>query len=37
LTLTGTNLLDETYLPSADELSVPGQGRSWGLMVGWNW
>lgn len=37
LTVTGTNLLDETYLPSADELSVPAPGRSWGLMAGWNW
>jgi outer membrane receptor protein involved in Fe transport len=30
-----TNLLDKTYLPSADELAVPGPGRSVGLSVAW--
>lgn len=29
------NLLDESYLPSADELAVPGPGRSLGVSVGW--
>ncbi len=29
------NLLDETYLPSADELAVPGPGRSVGISVAW--
>ncbi len=33
--LFGTNLLDETYLPSADELAVPALGRSVGLSVRW--
>lgn len=36
LTVNGTNLLDETYLPSADELSVSAPGRSVGLVVGWH-
>ena len=31
----GSNLLDETYLPSADELAVPGPGRSLGLSLRW--
>lgn len=35
LRLYGTNLLDETYLPTADDLAVPAQGRSVGLAVGW--
>jgi outer membrane receptor protein involved in Fe transport len=33
--LFGTNLLDETYLPSADELTVAAPGRSLGLGVRW--
>jgi len=33
--LFGNNLLDETYLPSADELAVPAAGRSVGLGVRW--
>lgn len=37
LTLTAGNLLDETYLPSADDLSVPAPGRSLGVVVGWRW
>ncbi len=35
LRLYGTNLLDETYQPSADELAVPAPGRSIGVGVGW--
>jgi iron complex outermembrane receptor protein len=35
LRLYGTNLLDETYLPAADDLAVPAQGRSVGVAVGW--
>jgi iron complex outermembrane receptor protein len=35
LRLFGSNLLDETYLPSADELAVPAAGRSVGLGVSW--
>jgi iron complex outermembrane receptor protein len=35
LSLTGDNLLDETYLPSADEQSVPAPERSIGLGVTW--
>jgi len=30
-----TNLLDATYLPSADELAVPAPGRSVGVAVAW--
>jgi iron complex outermembrane receptor protein len=33
--LYGTNLIDETYLPSADELAVPAPGRSVGLSLRW--
>ncbi len=36
LSLTGDNLLDETYLPSADELSVPAPERSFSLALHWN-
>ena len=35
LTLRGTNLTDELYFPSADELAVPAQRRSFGLSVAW--
>lgn len=35
LSVTGDNLLDETYLPSADEESVPALQRSIGLGVTW--
>lgn len=35
LRLYGTNLLDETYLPTADDLAVPAQGRSVGVAVSW--
>lgn len=35
LSVTGDNLLDETYLPSADEQSVPAPERSIGLAVTW--
>ena len=31
----GDNLLDETYLPTADDLAVPAAGRSLGLGVRW--
>lgn len=34
--LFGANLLDETYLPSADELAVPAPGRSLGLALAWS-
>lgn len=34
--LFGDNLLDETYLPSADDLAVPAQGRSLGLALAWS-
>ncbi len=34
--LYGTNLLDETYQPSADELAVPAPGRSIGVGVSWS-
>lgn len=36
LRLFGDNLLDETYLPSADQLSVPAAGRSVGVAVAWS-
>lgn len=36
LTLSGKNLLDETYLPSADDLAVPAPGRSVGMSLGWS-
>ncbi|HUF77730.1 MAG TPA: TonB-dependent receptor [Thermoanaerobaculia bacterium] len=36
LSLSGDNLLDETYLPSADEQSVPAQERSLGLGIVWS-
>jgi iron complex outermembrane receptor protein len=35
LVVFGDNLLDETYLPSADELAVPAAGRSIGLGLRW--
>jgi iron complex outermembrane receptor protein len=35
LRLYATNLLNEVYLPSADELAVPGPGRSVGLSIAW--
>jgi len=35
LSLSGDNLLDETYLPSADEQSVPAPERSVGVGVVW--
>ena len=35
LKIYATNLLNKTYLPSADELAVPGPGRSVGLSVAW--
>jgi outer membrane receptor protein involved in Fe transport len=35
LTLRGTNLTDETYFPSADELAVPAPGRGFGLALAW--
>jgi iron complex outermembrane receptor protein len=31
----GNNLLDETYLPTADELAVPAAGRSVGIGLRW--
>ncbi len=33
--LFGDNLLDETYLPAADDLAVPAAGRSVGVGVRW--
>lgn len=36
LSLSGDNLLDETYLPSADEQSVPAPERSLGLALHWS-
>jgi iron complex outermembrane receptor protein len=35
LRISGDNLLDETYFPSADDLGVPAAGSSFGLSVGW--
>lgn len=35
LTLRGRNLLDETYLNSADDVAVPSPGRSVGLAFSW--
>ncbi|MCU0305985.1 MAG: TonB-dependent receptor [Thermoanaerobaculales bacterium] len=35
LVVFGDNLLDETYLPTADELAVPAAGRSIGLGLRW--
>jgi len=35
LRLTGSNLLDETYLPSADDRAVPAPGRSLGVGLRW--
>jgi len=35
LVLFGDNLLDETYLPTADDLAVPAAGRSIGLGIRW--
>lgn len=35
LSLTGSNLLDETYFPSADDQSVPATERSIGVGVTW--
>jgi len=36
LTLRGTNLTDELYFPTADDLAVPAAGRSVGLSLGWS-
>lgn len=36
LSLSGENLLDETYLPSADDQSVPATARAIGLGVSWS-
>jgi iron complex outermembrane receptor protein len=36
ITLSASNLLDEEYLPSADELSVPAAGRSVSLGLSWS-
>jgi iron complex outermembrane receptor protein len=35
VTLFASNLLDETYLPTADELAVPAAGRSVGVGISW--
>ncbi|HEX2253030.1 MAG TPA: TonB-dependent receptor [Thermoanaerobaculia bacterium] len=35
LTLRGTNLADDLYWPSADDLALPGPGRGVGLGVRW--
>jgi len=35
LVLFGSNLLDETYLPTADDLAVPAIGRSVGIGLRW--
>lgn len=35
LTVRGTNLTDELYLPSADDKAVPAPGRSVGLSLRW--
>ena len=35
LQLFGSNLLDETYLPTADDLAVPAPGRSIGVGLRW--
>ena len=35
LSLTGSNLLDETYLPSADDRAVPAPERSLGVGLRW--
>lgn len=35
LSLRGTNLTDETYLPTADDLAVPAPGRGIGFSVAW--
>jgi iron complex outermembrane receptor protein len=35
VTLFGNNLLDETYLPTADELAAPAAGRSVGVGISW--
>ena len=35
LTLRGSNLTDETWFPSADELAVPAPGRGFGLSLAW--
>jgi outer membrane receptor protein involved in Fe transport len=35
LVVSGDNLLDETYLPSADDRSVPAPERSFGVSVRW--
>lgn len=32
----GSNLFDETYLPTADDLAVPAIGRSLGIGLSWN-
>ena len=36
LVVFGSNLLDETYLPSADDLALPATGRSIGLGIRWS-
>lgn len=36
LVLFGNNLLDDTYLPTADELAVPAPGRSVGVGLRWD-
>ena len=35
VSLRGTNLTDETYLPTADDLAVPAPGRGVGLSLAW--
>lgn len=35
LILRGTNLADDTYLPTADDLAVPAPGRGVGLSLAW--
>jgi len=35
LSLRGTNLTDETYLPTADDLAVPAPGRGVGISLAW--
>lgn len=36
LSVFGSNLLDETYLPTPDDLAVPAPGRSIGVGIGWS-
>ncbi len=35
LSVFGTNVLNETYLPSPDDMAVPAPGRSIGVGVHW--